>query len=98
MSTQKTKPHKAKPSQSVSVATTPVQTPVLLISDLVEQVLEISCRVAIYAHAAEHLDDDEAPYARQAAAGAFPVALAEVRDDLQGIVDRLQALNSEVLA
>jgi hypothetical protein len=98
MATRKFTRRKAIPPLSVHVAATEARTPVPVISDLVSQVLEISCRVAVYAHAAEHLDNDEAPQARREAAAALPVALNEVRADLQALMERLEQLNPEARA
>jgi hypothetical protein len=57
--------------------------------DLEDQLFRIACRAAIYAAAAEHLNDDDAPAVEKAAVAALPVGLSEIHADLMKIVDQL---------
>jgi hypothetical protein len=50
---------------------------------------EISCRVGVYALAAEHLNDDDAPEVERSAIAALPVALSEIKAELQALADQL---------
>jgi hypothetical protein len=73
-----------------AAATADAASNALPVQGLINRLFEIGCRVAVYAHVAEHLDNDEAPHARKEAAGALPVALSEIHRDLLDIVNGLQ--------
>jgi hypothetical protein len=94
---------KAKSSPSTSAVSAPAGAPIpaadvstaLPVQELIDQLFEIGCRVAVYAHAAEELNNVNAPHAEMEAAGALPVALGEIHRNLLEIVNRLQDLERE---
>jgi Ribosomal protein L7/L12 C-terminal domain len=58
-------------------------------TDMENRLFAIAARVAVYTHAAEHLDNDEVPHARKEMTAALPVALGEIHTDLMNIVNQL---------
>jgi hypothetical protein len=83
---------KTSPSAPAQPIATAAATTALPVQELIDRIFNIVCRVAVYAHAAEHIDNDEAEHIQQEAKGSLSTALGEVHRDLLDIVNRLQDL------